>query len=144
MNMARRMTKAENTAIGYLIIFGVIGYGVVSFFEIVGYVIPTIILVSIMVLYIASKVIKNKRRLSFLRAKYKNDELAQKIFEGAVWQNQTADQLWDSLGEPEEIDKKVLKTKKKEVWKYMHQGGNRFGLRITLENDEVVGWDKKA
>ena len=51
--------------------------------------------------------------------------------------------LIDSLGQPQDIDTKVLKTKKKEIWKYNHNGGNRFGLRITLDNDIVVGWDQK-
>jgi hypothetical protein len=31
----------------------------------------------------------------------------------------------------------------KEIWKYNHSGGNRYGLRITIENGEVIGWDKK-
>ena len=60
------------------------------------------------------------------------------------WQGQTAEQLIDSLGRPEDIDQKILKTKKKEIWKYNHQGGNRYGLRITLDNDHVVGWDQKT
>jgi hypothetical protein len=52
--------------------------------------------------------------------------------------------LLDSLGHPADIDEKVLKTKKKEIWKYHHMGGNRFGLRITLELNQVVGWDEKS
>ncbi|PKN66998.1 MAG: DUF2845 domain-containing protein, partial [Deltaproteobacteria bacterium HGW-Deltaproteobacteria-10] len=38
----------------------------------------------------------------------------------------------------------VLKTKTKKTWKYHQQGTNRFGLRVTVENGYVVGWDKKA
>ena len=59
------------------------------------------------------------------------------------WVGQTAQQLRESIGDPVDIDQKVLKTKKKEVWKYFPQGKRRYGLRITLENDEVVGWDEK-
>ena len=41
------------------------------------------------------------------------------------WPDQPADQLLDSLGKPDDIDQKVLKTKKK-----------RFGSTITKE---VIG-----
>ena len=42
------------------------------------------------------------------------------------------------------VDNKVLKTKTKDIWKYNRTGTNRYGLRITVENDIVVGWDKKG
>jgi len=60
------------------------------------------------------------------------------------WQGQTPEQLVDSIGHPVDVDKKVLKTKSKEVWKYNQTGKGRFSLRITIENDLVVGWDKKS
>lgn len=41
------------------------------------------------------------------------------------------------------FDQKVLKTKTKEVWKYKPTGKNRYALKITLEDDEVIGWDQK-
>lgn len=89
-----------------------------------------------------------KRRTFLLRKellfnKYGNEALVDKILGRYFWQGQTSEQLFDSLGKPQGVDQKILKTKKKEVWKYNHQGGNRFGLRITLDNDIVVGWDKK-
>jgi hypothetical protein len=59
------------------------------------------------------------------------------------WQGQTQEQLLDSLGRPADTDTKVLKTKTKEIWKYNRVGKNRFGLRVTVENGVVVGWDKK-
>jgi hypothetical protein len=37
----------------------------------------------------------------------------------------------ESLGGPHGVDKKVLKTVKREVWKYNPRGVNRCGLRIT-------------
>jgi hypothetical protein len=37
-----------------------------------------------------------------------------------------------------------MKTKTKEVWKYHQRGANRYGLKITLENGRVVGWENKA
>ena len=75
--------------------------------------------------------------------KYRNTTLVDKIMQGMFWQGQPASQLIDSLGKPLDIDQKVLKTKTKEVWKYNETGKNRYALKITLENGEVVGWDKK-
>ena len=60
------------------------------------------------------------------------------------WQGQTPSQLLDSIGNPVDIDKKVMKTKTKKVWKYNETGKGRYGLRITLEDGEVVGWDNKS
>ena len=76
-------------------------------------------------------------------AKYADESIVDMIMARQVWQEQTAEQLLDSLGYPADVDQKVLKTKKKEVWKYGHQGSNRYKTRITLENDVVVGWDMK-
>ena len=41
------------------------------------------------------------------------------------------------------MDDKLLKTRKREVWKYNRTGVNRYGLRITLDNDIVTTWDHK-
>ncbi|MFK7816493.1 MAG: hypothetical protein AB8B92_09160 [Gammaproteobacteria bacterium] len=60
-----------------------------------------------------------------------------------LWQGQTAEQVIDALGKPKDIDRKVLKTKTKEIWKYFPSGHRQYDLRITLDNDEVVGWDDK-
>ncbi len=76
-------------------------------------------------------------------AKYQDKEVVDNIMRRQFWQGQTAEQLIDAIGEPEDIDVKVLKTKKKEIWKYDHQRGNRYELRITLDNDVVVGWEQK-
>lgn len=138
------MTKKEAEAVFYLFIIGAIVTGVAKFFETVGFVAPIAVLVGCVLLYCAHNTNKKKERLSYLKEKYKDDEIVQKIFDGYFWQDQTAEQLIDSLGAPVEIDNNVLKTKKKEIWKYEHQGGNRFNLRITLENDVVIGWDQKG
>tara|TARA_Y100000782_G_scaffold36115_1_gene40417 strand:+ start:43681 stop:43917 length:237 start_codon:yes stop_codon:yes gene_type:complete len=75
--------------------------------------------------------------------KYHDEKIVNALMDKSFWQGQTAEQLMDSLGKPQDIDQKVLKTKKKEIWKYNHRGSNRYGLRITLDNDIVVGWDQK-
>ncbi len=83
-----------------------------------------------------------KRRVA-LMLKYQNSELVEKLMERSFFEGQTGEQLIDSLGSPEEVDVKNLKTKKKEIWKYNHKAGNRYGLRITLDNDVVVKIDQK-
>lgn len=84
-----------------------------------------------------------RQRRASLLSKYKDSELVDKLLQGYIWQGQTEEQLKDSVGAPLDIDQKILKTKKKEIWKYSPTGRNRYGLKITLENGVVVGWDKK-
>lgn len=144
--MARRMTKKETTTISliaFLIIFGVILTAIGKFFKTVGFIVPVIVGVIAIGFYWLYNSNKKKGKLTYLRNKYKDEEIVQKIFAGYFWQGQTSDQLIDSLGKPMDIDEVVLKTKKKKIWKYQHQGGNRYGLRITLEDNTVVGWEQK-
>ena len=105
---------------------------------------PAIVVTISVAFYWWHKSNKKKRRLEYLRGKYKDEKVVQNIMGACFWQGQTAEQLKDSLGVPTDIDTNILKTKKKELWKYQHQGGNRFRLRIMLENDIVVGWEQKA
>jgi hypothetical protein len=86
--------------------------------------------------------LKKKRREALL-AKYGDAELVHRILTRMFWQGQTEEQLLDSLGSPLGIDTKVLKTKTKEIWKYNELGKNRYGLKITLEDGLVVGWEQK-
>lgn len=78
-----------------------------------------------------------------LMMKYKDDDLVESLIDETFWRGQTAAQLMDSLGEPLDVDQKVMKTKVREVWKYEQTGKNRYGLKITLEDGLVVGWDQK-
>jgi len=79
----------------------------------------------------------------WLTIKYKDEDLVEELLDEAFWQGQTAEQLMDSLGEPLDIDQRVLKTKVKEVWKYEQTGKNRYALKITLDDEVVVSWDQK-
>lgn len=89
--------------------------------------------------YFATK----KKRKSLLEKYNNNIELVDRIMGRKIWQGQTEGQLIDSLGKPLDIDQKVLKTKMKEIWKYNKIAKNRFGLKVILENSEVVGWEQK-
>jgi len=83
-------------------------------------------------------------RLSYLLEKYGDTQLVSRIMSGAIWETMTSEQLYDSVGQPEAVDQKYLNSKSREVWKYDHLGANRYGLRVTLENGTVVGWDSKS
>jgi type II secretory pathway pseudopilin PulG len=86
---------------------------------------------------------ENRRRRQELMSKYQDEEVVERIMTRRVWTGQTAGMLMDALGPPEAVDVKLLKTKKKEIWKYAHQGGKRYGIRITLDNDKIVKADVK-
>ncbi|MCU0431437.1 MAG: hypothetical protein MUF42_15845 [Cytophagaceae bacterium] len=83
-----------------------------------------------------------EKRKKFLQ-KYQNEELVKRLMNNEFWQGQSKQELEDSLGKPENISTQVLKSKTKEIWKYNEKKKNQYTLKITLENDIVVGWDKK-
>ena len=141
--MAKKMSKSELQGIVYLIIIGVPIYAVVQAGESIGWGVITGVIAAGIAFYLWSKSNKNKKRREYLIDKYQDLSLVEDLMNQCFWVEKTADQLIDSLGHPVDIDQKMLKTKKKEVWKYSHQGGNRYSLRITLDNDHVVGWDQK-
>jgi len=141
--MARRLTKAESQLVVWAIIIGLPIYGIYKFGETVGWGWSAVGIAVIGGGYFWYRSAKEKARRTELMNKYGDEKLVEAIMNRSYWQGQTVEQLSDSLGHPADIDEKVLKTKKKEVWKYHRMGGNRFGLRITIENGQVVGWDEK-
>lgn len=68
-------------------------------------------------------------------------ENAGRIMSKTLWQGATAEMVHAMLGAPENVASKVLKTKKRDVWKYNRIGARRYGLQVTLENDVCVGWE---
>ncbi|WP_334223884.1 hypothetical protein [Thiosocius teredinicola] len=138
------MTKSESKGVLFLALIAAPFVAAAKLVESVGWFIPLLVVAALFGGYFWYQSSKKEKRLSALREKYDDEKLVQKIFEGYFWQGQPEGQLVDSLGQPVEVDRKVLKTKTKEIWKYNHMGGNRFGLRVTVENGYVVGWDKKA
>lgn len=94
-------------------------------------------------LSIWSEAQKKKKRRAALMLKYGDERIVDMIMSRTMWQGQTPEQLLDALGRPVDIDQRVMKTKTKEVWKYRQTGRGRFALRVTLENDRVIGWDQK-
>jgi hypothetical protein len=86
---------------------------------------------------------EQEERKTYLRSKYADEPLVAKLIAREFWKGQTTEQLKDSLGPPVAVDDKLLKTIKREIWKYNQHGKNRYRLRITVEEDLVVGWDNK-
>lgn len=141
--MSKRKSGADAGLILLLIVVGLPLYLAAKLFETVGFLVPLLVVAAILVLIAIQRSAARRRRLSDLLAKYGDPAVVDRILGKSIWVGQTSDQLVDSLGHPADVDEKVLKTKRKEIWKYAHRGGNRYGLRITVENDEVVGWDER-
>lgn len=68
-------------------------------------------------------------------------ENAARILLREYWLGQTLPMLIEALGPPVDRDEKVMKTKHRLTLKYHHQGGNRFALRVFVEDGLVVGWE---
>ena len=79
---------------------------------------------------------------------YQNNDVLQEVVNGILngefWKGQTEEQLKDSLGSPPAVDRQVLKTKQKEIWKYQETRKDQFAIKITIENSAVVSWDQKS
>lgn len=109
--------------------------GVKAVFSLVG-----VVVLGIWVLiYKAREAKREEERLTMVSSKYTGATaslIAQKMF----WHGQTAEQLKDSLGLPDAVDVKLLKTRRREVWKYGHYEANRYRTRVTLDNGIVTTW----
>lgn len=87
---------------------------------------------------------EEERRLRWARlVKRFGEENARRITAGEVWQGQTAEMLVEALGQPLDIEERVLKKKTKHVYKYRRIAANRYALKVDLEDGVVVGWDQK-
>jgi len=141
--MARRSSSAEASLIVLAIVVGLPIYLAMRVIDVTGWIVPLVVIVAIVALVMASQASKRRKRIEELRRKYPED-IVQRILAGQIWQGQTEGQLIDALGSPAEVDRKVLKTMRREIWKYGRMSARRFRLRIIVENGTVAGWDHKA
>lgn len=74
-----------------------------------------------------------------LMDKYSDTEIVELILNKKVWVGATSDHVLDAWGNPTAVDRKILRTKVKEVWKYNQQGRNRFSNRVILHDGIVIG-----
>jgi hypothetical protein len=107
--------------------------------------IVSIVLVILIIKFFAPLRAKKKRKEALVRraqelASQFGPDAAQRILNNEIWQGMTRKMLLEAMGEPADVDQNILKSKKKETWKYGHEGANRFKLQVLLENDVVVGW----
>jgi hypothetical protein len=92
----------------------------------------------------AQRAAELEARRQRLLAKYHDPDVVAKILARSIWKGQSAAQLMDALGSPADTDEKVMKTKRREIWKYREIARNRYALRVTLEQEVVVGWEEKG
>jgi hypothetical protein len=142
--MTKRMTKAQSATVGLFVIVCILGLGVERILDATGLVVPSLLCLAVVAALVIFKQYQKKIRIAYLRRKYADEAIVQSIMNHRFWIGQTSDQLVESIGIPHSMDNKMLKTKKREIWKYYHRGANRFGLRITLDEDSVTGWDQKS
>ena len=81
-------------------------------------------------------------RVAELAATY-GDDNAQRMLACEPWQGATGPMIRAMLGAPEHVMTKTLKTKTRETWCYDRLDARRFALKVVLENDVCVGWEKK-
>lgn len=142
--MARQKSrKLENAFIGLAIVIGAIAWIISTVVKAVGTVFPVVVVVLLIAGAIWFRHAQRQKRIEYLLDKYGDQSIVQGIMNRKFWQGQTAEQLKDSIGSPLSIDNKVMATRKRQVWKYRQTGRNRYALRITLDNDIVIGWDQK-
>jgi hypothetical protein len=137
--MARRKSKGESALIGLVIISAALVWLIDKINDSIGLPAVAIVLIALFAVAIYAVIRKRAARLAYLRTKYGDETIVQRIIGKQCWQGQTAEQLLDSLGDAPSVDRDLLKTKKREVWKYGASGKGRYRLRITLDQDVVVG-----
>ena len=141
--MAKRKSSIDAATIGAFIILAIIILDISKLADRFGATATVLIFVALIGLYVFYRIQKRATRMAYLRKKYGDETIVQKIMKRCYWQGQTSEQLIDSLGNPSATDDMLLKTRKREVWKYNQQGKNRYGLRLTLDNDILVKWERK-
>ena len=87
--------------------------------------------------------LRELRRRNLMK-KYDDAILVDRLMRREIWEGQTESQLIDSRGLPVATDRKVLKTKTTETWKYKRIGRGQYAERIFVENGVVIGWKTNA
>jgi hypothetical protein len=141
--MARRKSKLNDAFLGIAIVIAGIAWAVGKVLDMVGVATPIVIIALVIVAFVWFKYAQRKKRIEYLLDKYGDEDIVNRIMQGHYWEGQTAQQLRDSVGSPLSIDTKSMATRKRAVWKYRSRGRNRYGLRIILDDDVVIGWEQK-
>jgi type II secretory pathway component PulF len=105
--MARRVTKAESSLILLLIAIGVPMFLIVEFFETFGFFVPIIVIIGIVIVVVVMRTAARKKRVSYLLAKYCDQQIVDRVMSKTIWAGETCDQLVESLGRPADLDEKI-------------------------------------
>ena len=76
-----------------------------------------------------------------LISKY-GEQIAAGILAHQIWQGMTDEQLAESWGTPADVGYEIIRSRRRETWKYGQTGRNRFSDRVYLENGVVIGWKR--
>jgi len=139
-----KMTKMQKQVLATLLFVALIITAVIKFFQNVGLLPLIIVIGACVVAFFLYRALKKRRRVKYLEQKYVNKKKVEKIINGDIWHGETAEQLIDSIGNPDVIDDKLLKTQKKVVWKYGRRGASGYNLIVNLEKGLVVSWEGKV
>jgi hypothetical protein len=136
--MARRKNKNESALIAIAIIVGSPLWIISEITNSIGtgaFIVCVTVTLAAVIFYFMKK---RAARLAYLRAKYGDETTVKKIVDRRAWPGQTMEQLLDSWGRPPSIDTNLLKTRKREVWKFQPSGKGRYRMRVTLDDDVVI------
>ena len=84
--------------------------------------------------------LRRKRKIKEALVSQFGADTAERLLKNEIWQGMTRKMLLAAMGKPTDVEQNILKSKKKETWKYGWERANRFKLQVLLENDVVVGW----
>lgn len=138
------MTKSNYT-IFFLLLMGILVGGanwIYEVFHIWGFIFPCFLYGIGFGIFLLLERQQQAQRVQRLRQKYDNEDLFKKIISGSIWYKQSLEELIDAIGLPQQISYEVMKVNKREIWKYDHQGGDRYNLIVLLENDSVISWER--
>jgi len=136
--MARRNSGRQFAGLGVFILIGAVVSAVLKVVDSIGFTTVVVAAILVIVGMVWLKIAKRAKRLAYLRGKYGDESVVQHIMSKTLWQGETAEQVRDSIGLPSSMDNNLLKTRKREVWKYHPHGRGRYRLRVTLDNDVVI------
>lgn len=89
------------------------------------------------------KVEEERLRRDMIEQAYANSPYKLDILNGSIRQGMTANMVVAAWGPPAAIERKVLKTKTREILKYGPGPGRSFANKVTIENGIVVGWEQR-
>lgn len=72
------------------------------------------------------------------------EEGATCILAGRLWVGAPIEAVVELLGDPVDTDEKVTAKVTRRTLKYVSQGGDAYGLRVTVDDERVSGWDDKV